>query len=151
MKRLGACPRRVASQSSPVRRAGSGRRSPTGSPADGYDVVYADVDVEGAQAAAAATGSLAVELDVRDLDSVEACLAAAADAYGGVDVWVNNAAVTIARSFFEIEPAEWDDVIATNLRGVVLRLPRRRSAHARPRHTAGSSTWRRSPGSGARA
>jgi NAD(P)-dependent dehydrogenase (short-subunit alcohol dehydrogenase family) len=41
--------------------------------------------------AAAEGGSLAVELDVRDLDSVDACLAAAADAYGGVDVWVNNA------------------------------------------------------------
>src|SRR5207344_105392 len=41
-----------------------------------------------------------------------------AEAFGAVDVWVNNAAVTIARSFFEIEPAEWDDVIATNLRGV---------------------------------
>jgi 3-oxoacyl-[acyl-carrier protein] reductase len=34
-----------------------------------------------------------------------------------VDVWVNNAAVTVARSFFEIDQAEWDDVIATNLRG----------------------------------
>jgi 3-oxoacyl-[acyl-carrier protein] reductase len=85
--------------------------------ADGYRVVYADVDIKGARAAAEA-GSLAVELDVRDLDSVEACLAAAEDAYGGVDVWVNNAAVTIARSFFEIDPAEWDAVIETNLRGV---------------------------------
>jgi 3-oxoacyl-[acyl-carrier protein] reductase len=30
---------------------------------------------------------------------------------------VNNAAVTVARSFFEIDPSEWDDLIATNLRG----------------------------------
>ena len=85
---------------------------------DGYRVVYADVNREGAEAAASATGSLAVELDVRALDSVDACLAAAVDRHGGVDVWVNNAAVTIARSFFEIDPDEWDDVIATNLRGV---------------------------------
>jgi 3-oxoacyl-[acyl-carrier protein] reductase len=84
---------------------------------DGYRVVYADVDVAGAQKAAEATGSLAVEVDMRELESVEACLAAAVAEYGAVDVWVNNAALTIARSFFEIDPAEWDDLIATNLRG----------------------------------
>jgi 3-oxoacyl-[acyl-carrier protein] reductase len=84
---------------------------------DGLHVVYADVDAEGAKAAAAATNSLAVELDIRELASVEDCLAAAVEHHGGVDVWINNAAVTIARPFFEIEPAEWDDVLTTNLRG----------------------------------
>ena len=84
---------------------------------DGYDVVYADVDAKGVEAAAAATGSIGVELDIRDFDSVEACLATAVDRHGGVDVWVNNAALTIARSFFEIEQSEWDAVIETNLRG----------------------------------
>jgi 3-oxoacyl-[acyl-carrier protein] reductase len=84
---------------------------------DGLHVVYADRDAEGAKAAAAATGSLAVELDIRELASVESCLATAVERHGSVDVWVNNAAVTIARPFFEIEPAEWDDVLATNLRG----------------------------------
>jgi 3-oxoacyl-[acyl-carrier protein] reductase len=85
--------------------------------ADGYRVVYADLAAEGAQAAASATGSTAVGLDVRRLESVEACLAAAVERHGTVDVWVNNAAVTIARPFFEIDEAEWDDVLATNLRG----------------------------------
>jgi 3-oxoacyl-[acyl-carrier protein] reductase len=85
--------------------------------ADGCRVVYADLDAAGAQAAAEATGSTAAEVDVRRLESVEACLAEAVERHGGVDVWVNNAAVTVARSFFEIDQAEWDDVIATNLRG----------------------------------
>jgi 3-oxoacyl-[acyl-carrier protein] reductase len=84
---------------------------------DGLHVVYADLDAEGAKAAAAATGSLAVELDIRELASVESCLATAVERHGAVDVWVNNAAVTIARPFFEIGQAEWDDVLATNLRG----------------------------------
>ena len=84
---------------------------------DGYRVVYGDLDLEGARAAAEATGSLGVEVDIRELDSVEACLATAVAEYGGVDVWVNNAALTIARTFFEIDPAEWDELIATNLRG----------------------------------
>ena len=61
--------------------------------------------------------TLAVELDVRELDSVQACLDAATERWGHVDAWVNNAAVTVARSFFEIDPSEWDELIATNLRG----------------------------------
>src|SRR4051794_13630061 len=84
--------------------------------ADGYRTVYADIDGDAARAAAG--DSLAIELDVRSLESVEACLAAAVEAYGGVDVWVNNAALTIQRPFFDIDPEEWDDVMATNLRGV---------------------------------
>lgn len=83
--------------------------------ADGCHTVYADVDLAGARTAAGS--SLSVEVDVRELGSVEACLAAAANAFGGVDIWVNNAALTIQRPFFEIDPAEWDDVLATNLRG----------------------------------
>ena len=30
---------------------------------------------------------------------------------------MNNAARTVARPFLEIDPEEWDDVVATNLRG----------------------------------
>jgi 3-oxoacyl-[acyl-carrier protein] reductase len=90
--------------------------------ADGYGVVYADLNAPGSGAAAAAAdpsgaSTLAVELDVRELDSVQACLDAATGHWGRVDAWVNNAAVTVARSFFEIDPSEWDDLIATNLRG----------------------------------
>lgn len=90
--------------------------------AAGYHVVYADVNAEAVAAtalAADATGERAVpvELDVRRLDSVEACLGAALERWGQVDVWVNNAARTVARPFLEIDPEEWDDVLATNLRG----------------------------------
>ena len=90
--------------------------------ADGYRVVYADRDAEGNRNAAAAadpTGesALAVELDIRELASVETCLGAALDRWGRLDVWVNNAALTVARTFFEIETGEWDELIDTNLRG----------------------------------
>jgi 3-oxoacyl-[acyl-carrier protein] reductase len=87
--------------------------------ADGYKVAFADLNLEGARAAAAASGddAFAVEVDIRRLESVERCLAAVVDRYAGVDVWVNNAALTIARPFFAIDPDEWDNVVATNLRG----------------------------------
>lgn len=89
---------------------------------DGYRVVYADIndDLNRRTAAAAdATGGrvLAVRIDVREFDSVRDCLDAAVSRWGRVDVWVNNAARTEARPFLEIDPAEWDDVLATNLRG----------------------------------
>ena len=88
---------------------------------EGYAVVYADVNLEGAQQAAAGFAesgrAVAVELDVRNLESVQGCLDTAVGRWGKVDVWVNNAARTMTAQFLEIDPDEWDDVLATNLRG----------------------------------
>ena len=89
---------------------------------DGFAVVYADVNRELAEATARAADpsgerAVAIEVDVRLLDSIQACLEAAVDRWGHVDVWVNNAARTVARPFLEIDAEEWDDVLATNLRG----------------------------------
>ena len=84
--------------------------------ADGDRVVLADLNLAGAEEVAAEIGGTAVEHDVRDLDSWERLLETA----GEVDVLVNNAARTEIRSFWEIDVAEWDDVLATNLRGAYL-------------------------------
>jgi 3-oxoacyl-[acyl-carrier protein] reductase len=59
-----------------------------------------------------------IELDVRSADSWEAALAETVREHGGLDILVNNAAVTVRRPFFEIDAAEWDEVLAVNLRGV---------------------------------
>jgi 3-oxoacyl-[acyl-carrier protein] reductase len=83
---------------------------------DGYDVAVADLDVEGAERVAAEVGARAFELDVRDLGSWERLVAELDD----VHALVNNAARTEFRSFFEIDLDEWDDVLATNLRGTYL-------------------------------
>jgi 3-oxoacyl-[acyl-carrier protein] reductase len=86
--------------------------------ADGFRVLLADVDVEGAERVAVELGGPAevVEHDVRSLESWEALAAQAGD----VDALVNNAARTVVRPFFEIPLDEWDDVLATNLRGTYL-------------------------------
>jgi 3-oxoacyl-[acyl-carrier protein] reductase len=87
--------------------------------ADGFRVALADIDVAGVEAIAAELGNraLALELDVRQSDSWERLL-------GGLDddvyALVNNAARTEFRSFWEIDLDEWDDVLATNLRGTYL-------------------------------
>ena len=58
-------------------------------------------------------------LDVRDPAAWDAA-ARALEAAGEPWALVNCAARTIVRDLFEIEPEEWDDVLATNLRGPFL-------------------------------
>jgi 3-oxoacyl-[acyl-carrier protein] reductase len=87
--------------------------------ADGYDVVATDLDVPGIERLAADLGvaACAIEHDVRELDSWERLIAETDD---DVYALVNNAARTEFRTFFEIDVDEWDDVLATNLRGAYL-------------------------------
>jgi len=84
--------------------------------ADGFQVALTDIDVDGVERVAGELGAQAFEHDVRELESWERLLAQLDD----VHVLVNNAARTEFRSFFEIDLAEWDDVLATNLRGTYL-------------------------------
>lgn len=86
--------------------------------ADGYRVALADIDLGGAERVAAelGAGAQAFEHDVRALESWERLLAELDD----VHALVNNAARTEFRSFWEIDPDEWDDVLATNVRGTYL-------------------------------
>lgn len=87
--------------------------------ADGYRVVLADIDLRGAERVESdlGHGALALEHDVRELDSWEHLLAGAGD---DTYALVNNAARTQRRAFFDVDVAEWDDVLATNLRGTYL-------------------------------
>ncbi len=62
--------------------------------------------------------ALGVELDVREPDSASAFLAAAEEAFGPVDVLVNNAGVEAgAKTFLNTEDEDWDFVLDTNLKG----------------------------------
>jgi 3-oxoacyl-[acyl-carrier protein] reductase len=91
--------------------------------ADGYRIALADIDVAGIQRVAAQLGdnARAFEHDVRELASWEQLLADVRSELGeDVYALVNNAARTEFRSFFEIDLDEWDDVLATNLRGTYL-------------------------------
>ncbi|MET8118253.1 bifunctional aldolase/short-chain dehydrogenase [Micromonospora sp. NPDC005189] len=87
--------------------------------AEGACVVVADRDAQAAAAVAAEIGStdtaVAVAADVSDGDAVAAALREAVLAFGGVDLVVNNAGLSLSKSLLETTEADWDvqhDVMA---------------------------------------
>jgi NAD(P)-dependent dehydrogenase (short-subunit alcohol dehydrogenase family) len=51
--------------------------------------------------------ALTLPVDVADYDQVEAAAASVEDAFGPIDIWVNDAMVTIYGEFLDIEPDEY--------------------------------------------
>jgi NAD(P)-dependent dehydrogenase (short-subunit alcohol dehydrogenase family) len=61
-----------------------------------------------------------IACDVADEGSVERGFGEALARLGRLDILVNNAGIAVRRNAFEISAAEWDRVLAVNLRGVFL-------------------------------
>lgn len=87
--------------------------------AEGACVVIADLDLEKAQAAAAELGNtdvaIGVAANVADADAVQAALNDAVLAFGGVDLVVNNAGLSLSKPLLETTEKDWDlqhDVMA---------------------------------------
>jgi NAD(P)-dependent dehydrogenase (short-subunit alcohol dehydrogenase family) len=59
-----------------------------------------------------------VETDVREVADAETLVAATVEAFGGVDVLVNNAGVSMDAPVHETTPEEWRRVQATNVDGI---------------------------------
>jgi NAD(P)-dependent dehydrogenase (short-subunit alcohol dehydrogenase family) len=60
-----------------------------------------------------------VEADVTDTQSCERAVAAVAEQYGGVDVLVNNAAISSSGTVVNIAEEEWERTLRINLGGVM--------------------------------
>jgi len=87
--------------------------------AEGACVVVADLNAESAEAVARELGgpdtAISVVCDVTDEDQVTAAVSAAVLAFGGVDLVVNNAGLSISRPLLETTVEQWDlqhDVMA---------------------------------------
>jgi NAD(P)-dependent dehydrogenase (short-subunit alcohol dehydrogenase family) len=66
-------------------------------------------------------GAMGSALDVRDRSSMEAFLRAAEQAFGPIDVLINNAGVEAGpKTYMMIDEADWDSVIDTNLKSAWL-------------------------------
>lgn len=87
--------------------------------AEGACVVIADLDMAEAEAAAAEIGdsdvAVGLAADVSDEAAVQAMFDAAVLAFGGVDLVVNNAGLSLSKSLLETTERDWDlqhDVMA---------------------------------------
>jgi rhamnulose-1-phosphate aldolase/alcohol dehydrogenase len=102
--------------------SGIGRATAEKLAAEGACVVIADLDLAKAQAAAeeiaggkGADVAVGVQVDVSDAAAVQAMVDAAVLAFGGVDLVVNNAGLSLSRSLLETTEKDWDlqhDVMA---------------------------------------
>ena len=99
--------------------SGIGKAIATRLAAEGACVVIADLDLEKAQAAAAELGNtdvaIGVQANVTDAAAVQAAVDEAVLAFGGIDLVVNNAGLSLSKPLLETTEADWDlqhDVMA---------------------------------------
>lgn len=92
---------------------------------DGARVMLSDID--GAKVAATAKAIVAaggvaesVACDVSKSEQVDAMLAATVKAFGGIDVAINNAGIIDSADFLDLDIADFDRVLAVNLRGAFM-------------------------------
>ena len=105
---------------------GIGRAIAAGFATEGADVAV--IDVQGqeagkpflADAGAAGRRSFYFSADVASETEVATAMTAAAEALGGIDVLVNNAGIVSEYPVASMPAAEWDRIIAVNLRGPFL-------------------------------
>jgi NAD(P)-dependent dehydrogenase (short-subunit alcohol dehydrogenase family) len=91
---------------------------------EGAGVAVADVNLDGAKTAAASlqgpTRSIALGVNVADPKSVTAMVAKAREAFGRIDILINNAGVGGNTPFLETSLEEWNRIIAINLTGAFM-------------------------------
>jgi NAD(P)-dependent dehydrogenase (short-subunit alcohol dehydrogenase family) len=101
---------------------GLGREYALAFAAEGARVLVNDIRRDAAEAVceeirAAGGRARADDGDITSLESAERIVATAEDAFGGVDVLVNNAGICRDRMFVSLTEADWDDVMRVHLKG----------------------------------
>jgi NAD(P)-dependent dehydrogenase (short-subunit alcohol dehydrogenase family) len=90
----------------------------------GASVLIGDIDTEKAEATAKEIGDqyaarvISARMDVTDSDAIKATADRAVRELGSIDIWINNAGVPSNVPLLEMSDAEWDRVMAVNLRGL---------------------------------
>lgn len=103
---------------------GIGHHFATAYVAEGARVAIADINGERAQAAADELGdqAIAIEMDVTVQDSIDAALATATEAFGGIDILVNNAAIFSAAPITDIMREDYQQVFDINVAGTLFTM-----------------------------
>ena len=104
---------------------GLGRAMSVGLARAGAALALCARDLEGLSATRAAVEALGARAEIFEMDvcsaaSVRRAVAAAIQAFGHLDVLVNNAGVNVRKPTLELSEEEWDLVLDTNLKGYFL-------------------------------
>ena len=104
---------------------GIGRELALGLAEAGADIIIADLPTQAEAAEETAAGvrahgrrALVVPLDVTEVASIEAAVAATVREFGRLDFLVNNAGINIRKPILDYTEAEWDAIASVNLKGV---------------------------------
>lgn len=92
---------------------------------DGFDVAITATRLDNLTAtakavAAAGARALPLVLDLRTEASISAATQQIMLSFGRLDVLINNAAVNVRKPAADVTESEWDEVMATNVRGTFL-------------------------------
>jgi NAD(P)-dependent dehydrogenase (short-subunit alcohol dehydrogenase family) len=95
----------------------------------GAHVAAIDIDAAAAKATADAAATLgrktlALDADVGDLGAIDAMVGRVVQAFGAIDVLVNNAGVTRRADIMDLTEADWDRIMRVNGKGVFFCLQR---------------------------
>ena len=81
-------------------------------------VAFCDIDSKAGAATAQATGAQFHPVDVRNVEALEACMARLLEAWGDIDVIVNNVGIGGFKPLVESTIDDFENVLNTNLRPV---------------------------------
>ena len=87
---------------------------------EGAKIVIADTQEDAGKATAKRLGGRFILTDVSRKDHAEAAVQEAITHFGGLDILVQNAGIYPWTLIEDIEPEEWDRVMAVNLKGTYL-------------------------------
>ena len=108
---------------------GLGRAIAEMAAAEGARLAVADLNLDGVEAVAQGIRdgggeAIAIEADVRDLASIDAMVTAAVDAFGEIDILMNNAGITRYAPLLEVPESDWDSIMGVNAKGSFFTLQR---------------------------
>lgn len=91
---------------------------------EGAMVALGDIDYGRAQEAAAQIGenAIAVEIDVTSQASIDSAIATVVEAFGGIDILINNAAIFTAAPICEISRDAYENAFAVNVSGTLFTM-----------------------------
>jgi NAD(P)-dependent dehydrogenase (short-subunit alcohol dehydrogenase family) len=90
--------------------------------AEGAQVMIGDIDIDRAQATATEIGASAAHLDVTDQASIDAAVDHTIQAFGQIDILINNAAIFTADPIADIDRKDFARTFDINVAGMLFTL-----------------------------